>query len=211
MLTLRASSISFCVRLRTKISLPRQNRVAICPSATGARSKSTGAPAAIVAASGSIELTSGQITAAVPTAATAPVAMYRKSRRVGSAVVVATDQHPRLGGPNRPLRRSIAAESSGITRTPHRNGLAGGLFGMAPICCPYLRHGNGRGAKSLSAKTVCQPDGRLRRPSRSRWAHRITRAMATAARPAASPIQIPLPRSGVRKASATPSGAPTSQ
>src|SRR4051812_35963319 len=56
-----------------------------CPSAIGARSTSIGAPAAMVEASGFIWDTSGQTTAAAPTAAAAPVATKRKSRRVGSA------------------------------------------------------------------------------------------------------------------------------
>src|SRR5436305_4230982 len=54
-----------------------------CPSAIGARSTSIGAPAAIVEASGFIWETSGHTVAAEPTAATAPVATKRKSRRVG--------------------------------------------------------------------------------------------------------------------------------
>src|SRR6201990_3178289 len=54
-----------------------------CPSAIGVRSTSIGAPAAIVDASGFICETSGQTTAAAPTAAAAPVATKRKSRRVG--------------------------------------------------------------------------------------------------------------------------------
>src|SRR5215218_6086602 len=54
-----------------------------CPSAIGVRSTSIGAPAAIVAASGFIWETSGHTVAAAPTAATAPVATKRKSRRVG--------------------------------------------------------------------------------------------------------------------------------
>src|SRR3982074_1701769 len=54
-----------------------------CPSAIGARSTSIGAPAAIVAASGFIWRTNGTTVAAAPTAATAPVATKRKSRRVG--------------------------------------------------------------------------------------------------------------------------------
>src|SRR5437588_11320054 len=54
-----------------------------CPSAIGVRSTSIGAPAAIVEASGFIWETSGHTVAAVPTAATAPVATKRKSRRVG--------------------------------------------------------------------------------------------------------------------------------
>src|SRR6478672_8723955 len=54
-----------------------------CPVAIGVKSTSFGAPAAIVAASGFIWATNGQMVAAVPTAATAPVATKRKSRRVG--------------------------------------------------------------------------------------------------------------------------------
>src|SRR5215203_7679 len=54
-----------------------------CPSAIGVRSTSIGAPAAIVEASGFIWETSGHTVAAAPTAATAPVATKRKSRRVG--------------------------------------------------------------------------------------------------------------------------------
>src|SRR6478736_5969647 len=54
-----------------------------CPSATGVKSTSIGAPAAMVAASGFIWATNGQTVAAAPTAATAPVATKRKSRRVG--------------------------------------------------------------------------------------------------------------------------------
>src|ERR1700749_4190432 len=56
-----------------------------CPSAIGVRSTSIGAPAAIVAASGFIWEMSGQSVATPPTAAAAPVATKRKSRRVGSA------------------------------------------------------------------------------------------------------------------------------
>ena len=47
--------------------------------------KAAGAPAATVAASGARELTKGHTRVAPPTAAAAPVAMKRKSRRVGSA------------------------------------------------------------------------------------------------------------------------------
>src|SRR5437868_11162913 len=54
-----------------------------CPSAIGARSTSIGAPAAIVEASGFIWETKGQSVANPPTAAAAPVATKRKSRRVG--------------------------------------------------------------------------------------------------------------------------------
>ena len=58
-----------------KIGLERQNTLTICPSAMGARSISTGAPAAIVEASGFICAISGTKAAAPPTAATAPVAI----------------------------------------------------------------------------------------------------------------------------------------
>src|ERR1700722_13404902 len=54
-----------------------------CPSAIGVRSTSIGAPAAIVEASGFICETNGQSEATPPTAAKAPVATKRKSRRVG--------------------------------------------------------------------------------------------------------------------------------
>src|SRR5215813_9684720 len=54
-----------------------------CPSAIGAKSTSMGAPAAIVDASGFIWETKGHSEASPPTAAAAPVATKRKSRRVG--------------------------------------------------------------------------------------------------------------------------------
>src|SRR3954464_14844685 len=54
-----------------------------CPSATGLRSTSIGAPAAMVDASGFIWEMKGQSAAAPPTAAAAPVATNKKSRRVG--------------------------------------------------------------------------------------------------------------------------------
>ena len=73
--TARASSISFWVRWLMKIGWLRQNTLTICPAAIGARSISTGAPAATVEASGFICVMSGTSAAAVPTAATAPVAI----------------------------------------------------------------------------------------------------------------------------------------
>src|SRR6478752_3841671 len=54
-----------------------------CPWAIGVRSTSIGAPAASVEASGFIWEMKGQSVAAPPTAAAAPVATKRKSRRVG--------------------------------------------------------------------------------------------------------------------------------
>src|ERR1019366_7742615 len=56
-----------------------------CPEAIGARSTSIGAPAAIVEASGFIWEMNGQSVTTPQTAAAAPVATKRKSRRVGSA------------------------------------------------------------------------------------------------------------------------------
>src|SRR5882757_9855661 len=53
------------------------------PEAIGDRSTSIGAPAAIVEASGFIWEMNGQSVATPPTAAAAPVATKRKSRRVG--------------------------------------------------------------------------------------------------------------------------------
>src|SRR6516164_10409523 len=53
------------------------------PSAIGLRSTSIGAPAAMVAASGFIWEMNGQSMVTPPTAAAAPVATKRKSRRVG--------------------------------------------------------------------------------------------------------------------------------
>src|SRR6516162_2525634 len=67
-----------------KIGLLRQNTLITCPSAIGARSTSMGAPAAMVEASGFICATSGHSAPAVPTAAATPVAINRKSRRLGS-------------------------------------------------------------------------------------------------------------------------------
>ena len=56
------------------MSLPRQKILTIWPSAIGARSSSTGAPAATVSASGASAPTNGQTIAAPPTATAAVVA-----------------------------------------------------------------------------------------------------------------------------------------
>src|ERR1700731_4373898 len=56
-----------------------------CPDAIGVRSTSIGAPAAIVEASGFIWEMNGHSVVRPPTAAAAPVATKRKSRRVGWA------------------------------------------------------------------------------------------------------------------------------
>src|SRR5712691_1681920 len=79
-----------------KIGLLRQNTLITCPSAMGVRSTSIGAPAAIVEASGFICAMSGQSAPTAPTAATTPVAMKRKSRRLGSAedIVVTRNLYP---------------------------------------------------------------------------------------------------------------------
>src|SRR5215468_3214982 len=65
------------------MGLPRQNTLMSWPSAIGERSTSIGAPAAIVEASGFIWEMKGQSETTPPTAAAAPVATKRKSRRVG--------------------------------------------------------------------------------------------------------------------------------
>src|ERR1700729_3105988 len=64
------------------------------PSAIGLRSTSIGAPAAIVEASGFIWETSGQTVARPPTAAAAPVATKRKSRREPAEDAVVTIPNP---------------------------------------------------------------------------------------------------------------------
>src|SRR5437879_6406416 len=67
-----------------------------CPSAIGVRSTSIGAPAAMVEASGFIWETNGQSVATPPTAAAAPVATKRKSRRVGCSAEDAVVTIPNL-------------------------------------------------------------------------------------------------------------------
>src|SRR3954464_9817892 len=89
------------------------------PSAIGARSTSIGAPAAIVEASGFIWEMSGQTTAAAPTAATAPVATNRKSRRVCSAEdVVVTILSPFLVSTDGPSATSAQFKRQPAPR-PH--------------------------------------------------------------------------------------------
>src|SRR6204780_2278336 len=73
-----------------------------CPTAIGVRSTSIGAPAAIVEASGFIWEINGHAVNTVPTAAAAPVATKRKSRRVGSAEdAVVTIPNPFLAAAGR--------------------------------------------------------------------------------------------------------------
>src|SRR5829696_4883265 len=91
-----------------------------CPSAIGVRSTSIGAPAAIVAASGFIWETSGQTVAAAPTAATAPVATKRKSRRVGWSAedAVVTIPSPFLSAASRTAPDPLKARSGSGCRRP---------------------------------------------------------------------------------------------
>src|SRR5947209_967682 len=80
-----------------------------CPEAIGVRSTSIGAPAAIVEASGFIWEMNGQAVKTVPTAAAAPVATKRKSRRVGcsaeDAVVTIPSPFLSAAGGTAPKRR----------------------------------------------------------------------------------------------------------
>src|ERR1700686_4004156 len=79
------------------------------PEAIGVRSTSIGAPAAMVEASGFIWETNGQSDNAPPTAAAAPVATKRKSRRAGlsaeDAVVTIPNPFPSCSRRNRPRQR----------------------------------------------------------------------------------------------------------
>src|ERR1700733_8171572 len=83
-----------------------------CPDCIGAKSTSIGAPAAIVEASGFIWETNGQSEATPPTAAKAPVATKRKSRRVGcsaeDAVVTIPNPFISCSRWNRPGDREAA-------------------------------------------------------------------------------------------------------
>src|SRR6516165_4456796 len=96
------------------MGLPRQNTLMSCPSAIGDKSTSIGAPAAIVEASGFIWEMNGQAVNTVPTAAAAPVATKRKSRRVGWSAedAVVTIPNPFLAPPrwNRPEARERAQD-----------------------------------------------------------------------------------------------------
>src|ERR1700750_1366817 len=91
------------------------------PSAIGVRSTSIGAPAAIVEASGFIWEISGQTVATVPTAAAAPVAMKRKSRRVEpaeDAVVTFPNPFPSCSRWNHPRARLIMIRVAAGARDP---------------------------------------------------------------------------------------------
>src|SRR6478672_8645437 len=84
-----------------------------CPSAIGVRSTSIGAPAAIVEASGFIWEMKGQSVAAPPTAAAAPVATKRKSRRVGWSAedAVVTIPNPFLAAAGGTARETPKADA----------------------------------------------------------------------------------------------------
>src|ERR1700742_1767123 len=92
-----------------------------CPTAIGAKSTWIGAPAAIVAASGSIWETSGQSVATPPTAAAAPVATKRKSRRVEpaeDAVVTFPNPFPSCSRSNCLQERPYEPEEAAGARDP---------------------------------------------------------------------------------------------
>src|SRR6202049_5144977 len=95
-----------------------------CPSAIGVRSTSIGAPAAMVEASGFIWETNGQSVAAPPTAAAAPVATKRKSRRVGwsaeDAVVTIPNPFSSCSRWNRPGDSKVPGEAAGARDPPRR-------------------------------------------------------------------------------------------
>src|SRR6266566_6111177 len=98
-----------------------------CPSAIGVRSTSIGAPAAIVEASGFIWDTNGQSVNSPPTAAAAPVATKRKSRRVewsAELAAVVTIPYPFLAaaGGTAP---GDAREYGPANTTPARTNLGG--------------------------------------------------------------------------------------
>src|ERR1700730_11833949 len=93
-----------------------------CPSAIGVRSTSIGAPAAMVEASGFIWETNGQRVATPPTAAAAPVATKRKSRRVGCPAEAAVDTIPipfsAAAGGTAPGNQNYEAKGAAGSRAP---------------------------------------------------------------------------------------------
>src|SRR4051812_10907369 len=105
-----------------------------CPSAIGARSTSIGAPAAMVEASGFIWETSGHTVAAAPTAATAPVATKRKSRRVG-----------------------WAAEDAVVTIPTPSSSAASGTAPETPKACPEVAAG-ARGPRGGRTTALSPPN-----------------------------------------------------
>src|SRR5437764_10937536 len=102
-----------------------------CPSATGLRSTSIGAPAAMVEASGFIWEMKGQSVTAPPTPAAAPVATNKKSRRVGwsaeDAVVTIPTLSSYSAGGTAPGGAQRSPEQSARARGPR-----GGRTSLVP-------------------------------------------------------------------------------
>src|SRR5215831_3809311 len=112
-----------------KIGLPRQNTLMSCPSAIGERSTSIGAPAAMVEASGFIWEMKGQSADAPPTAAAAPVATNKKSRRVGWSAEDAVVTIPTLsscapGGTAPGGAQKVPGKAAGARGPPRRQNFA---------------------------------------------------------------------------------------
>src|SRR3954467_11623723 len=101
-----------------------------CPSATGLRSTSIGAPAAMVDASGFIWEIKGQSAAAPPTAAAAPVATNKKSRRVGwsaedAVVTIPTLSSYAASGTAPEGAQKLSGKAAGARGPPRRQNFAG--------------------------------------------------------------------------------------
>src|ERR1700679_3892670 len=115
------------------------------PEAIGARSTAIGAPAAMVEASGFICETNGQSETTPPTAAKAPVATKRKSRRVGCSAedAVVTIPNPfisydRRNRPGKADREAAGArDPRGGRKTafirPHRQKEQSRIVLLAPL------------------------------------------------------------------------------
>src|SRR5665213_433760 len=100
-----------------------------CPVAIGVRSTSIGAPAAMVEASGFIWETNGQSVASPPTAAAAPVATTRKSRRVESAEdAVVTIPNPFSAAPVEPPQATPITTQGGLPAPATPAAAEGPLF-----------------------------------------------------------------------------------
>src|SRR6476620_1592175 len=100
-----------------------------CPSATGLRSTSIGAPAAMVEASGFIWEMKGQSAAAPPTAAAAPVATNKKSRRGGwsaedAVVTIPTLSSCAAGGTAPGGAHEVPGKAAGARGTTRRQNFA---------------------------------------------------------------------------------------
>src|SRR6516225_6870465 len=134
-----------------KIGLLRQNTLITCPSAMGERSTSMGAPAAMVEASGFICATSGHSAPMTPTAAAAPVAMKRKSRRVGSvadsvADIMVTCASPRLSlaSPAAERLQQLASWDANLSCAPRHGDAAWRRRATLPLFPPRLKSGGER-------------------------------------------------------------------